>query len=301
MKHFLYSSNWFYLLIFSVGVPIFSFAQVQTDKKIELTGTGSEGRVTGITEVSDPTDAVSATSVQQSALTYGASTNNGNAFSVVLTPMPSYSPGLIVHFMASGDITGTATLNVNSLGDKAIKKNFNDDLAAGDIKNGQMVSVMYDGTHFQMLSQLGNSAGGGASCPSGYSSVNSKYCIEDLRHSATDWFAANNYCTANNARLCSRAEWSAACLNASGTTPSFESGLSTGTWEWLSDGFSDSNSYNASSNMQLVIGGAPSNRCKFSPVWSNGYGGYPDMGTQNEEMSSRWGSASNSYRCCYSK
>ena len=57
--------------------------------------------------------------------------------------------------------TGVSTLNVNSLGAKAIRKNGTDPLVAGDIISGQIYQVTYDGTNFQILSPVTNSSGGG--------------------------------------------------------------------------------------------------------------------------------------------
>jgi hypothetical protein len=51
-------------------------------------------------------------------------------------------------------------LNVNGLGVKAIKKLHDQDIASGDIESGSIVTVVYDGTNFQMTSQLATEAGG---------------------------------------------------------------------------------------------------------------------------------------------
>ena len=42
---------------------------------------------------------------------------------------------------------------------KILKRKNDQDIAAGDIEQNAIVSVIYDGTSFQMLSQLGTSAG----------------------------------------------------------------------------------------------------------------------------------------------
>ena len=63
------------------------------------------------------------------------------------------------HFKAANASSGASTLNVNALGAKNIKKKNDQDIAAGDIEQNAIVSVIYDGTSFQMLSQLGTSAG----------------------------------------------------------------------------------------------------------------------------------------------
>ncbi len=52
--------------------------------------------------------------------------------------------------------TGAATLNLNSLGAIAIKKNVSEALTSGDIKAGQIIPLAYDGTNFQII------GGGGA-------------------------------------------------------------------------------------------------------------------------------------------
>jgi hypothetical protein len=62
------------------------------------------------------------------------------------------------YFVATGDNTGAVTLNIDALGAKAVTRDGSVALAAGDIKSGEVVVVVYDGTRFQVVSQL-NSAG----------------------------------------------------------------------------------------------------------------------------------------------
>jgi hypothetical protein len=57
-------------------------------------------------------------------------------------------------------------VNVDSVGAITIKKvagGITTDLSDNDIRAGQFVELIYDGTNFQMLTQLGNAASGGAS------------------------------------------------------------------------------------------------------------------------------------------
>ena len=49
-------------------------------------------------------------------------------------------------------------MNFNALGAKPIVKQYNQPLAANDIRAGQWVVVTYDGTNMQMQSQSGNGA-----------------------------------------------------------------------------------------------------------------------------------------------
>jgi hypothetical protein len=93
--------------------------------------------------------------IQNGSLIYAADAGSTDAYAITLSPVPSsYTDGMVIHFKANTINTGAATLNVNSLGAKAIKKNYNYDLADGDIKAGQRVSVIYDGTNFQMISPI---------------------------------------------------------------------------------------------------------------------------------------------------
>jgi hypothetical protein len=134
-------------------------AQIQLDKPVELTGSGSDARVTGIETATDPSDAVSAQMIQHNGVTYALATHSGNDFSVTLSPAPAaYAAGMAVHFKSQTDITGTVQLDVSGLGLRPIVKNFNSPLVANDIRNGQMVSVLYDGSNFQMVSPPGQSA-----------------------------------------------------------------------------------------------------------------------------------------------
>lgn len=89
------------------------------------------------------------------SLMYAEDGGSSDTYVVALDPAPSeYFAGMLVIFKANTINTGAATLNVNSLGAKAIKKNYNEDLADGDIKANQLVLVVYDGTNFQYLTAI---------------------------------------------------------------------------------------------------------------------------------------------------
>lgn len=84
---------------------------------------------------------------------YAADAGSTDAYAVTLAPAPTaYFTGMTVKFKANTANTGAATLNVNALGAKDVKKNYNTALETGDILANQLVAVIYDGTNFQMLS-----------------------------------------------------------------------------------------------------------------------------------------------------
>lgn len=88
---------------------------------------------------------------------YAADSVGTDTYAITLVPAPSaYVAGFAVNFKAGTANTGPSTLNVNGLGAIAIKTmGGQSDTLTGDILSGQVVSVVYDGTNFQMQSQGG--------------------------------------------------------------------------------------------------------------------------------------------------
>lgn len=93
---------------------------------------------------------------QNCSAIYAADSQASDTYVITLTPIPTaYTAGMIVSFKANTLNTGACTLNVNSLGAIAIKKfGTTNDTATGDILAGQIVTVIYDGTNFQMVSAV---------------------------------------------------------------------------------------------------------------------------------------------------
>jgi hypothetical protein len=102
---------------------------------------------------------VSVAQVQNEAYSYAADSGSANAYAITLASAPaSYTAGQVFYFKATNANTTASTLNVNSLGVKSIVKNGSTALVANDILAGQLVTVAYDGTNFQMESPVGTSA-----------------------------------------------------------------------------------------------------------------------------------------------
>jgi hypothetical protein len=95
------------------------------------------------------------TDVQNNSFTYVSAGGTANAITAAYTPAPSaYAAGQMFAFKASASNTGATTINVNSLGAKNILKMAGGSLSAlesGDIINGGIYEVAYDGTQFQLL------------------------------------------------------------------------------------------------------------------------------------------------------
>jgi hypothetical protein len=82
---------------------------------------------------------------------FGDDAGANDSYAVTVTNYPTaYAIGQRVVFQANTLNTGPATLNVNGLGAITIKKDYNQDLATGDIYANEIVDVTYDGTNFQI-------------------------------------------------------------------------------------------------------------------------------------------------------
>ncbi len=145
------------LVSFTMLLAAGASAQVQVSKQIQMTGTTTfDKRITGLGSVQDTTDAVSAGAIQKSTLTYATASGLPGVYAVFLPVAPAvYSAGMTVTFKANVANTGATTLNVNGLGTRPIYKNGSIALAANDIAAGQIVTVICDGTNFQIVGQVG--------------------------------------------------------------------------------------------------------------------------------------------------
>lgn len=94
-----------------------------------------------------------------------------DTYTATLSPAPAaYVTGQHYRFKANTANTGAATINFNSLGAKTIKKatgGITTDLDTNDIRAGQWVDLVYDGTNMQMQSTLGVAPGGAPSGSAG--------------------------------------------------------------------------------------------------------------------------------------
>jgi hypothetical protein len=87
------------------------------------------------------------------AIDYAADTGSANACAIALVPaLTAHVVGMPIHFKVAATNTGAATLAVNSLAAVAIRKNVSEDLTGGDMKSGQIVTVIYEGTCYQLQS-----------------------------------------------------------------------------------------------------------------------------------------------------
>jgi hypothetical protein len=116
-------------------------------------------KFTGLGVGSAAGDSANLSQVQSTVTKLLTSVSGTDTITAVGAPVvAAYAAGQMFYFVATGDNTGAVTLNIDSLGAKAVTRDGSVALAAGDIKSGEVVVVVYDGTRFQVVSQL-NSAG----------------------------------------------------------------------------------------------------------------------------------------------
>ena len=116
-------------------------------------------KLTSVGAATARTDAASLASLQDGTGVYVA-TVGGTVDVVTLTVTPAitaYAAGQTFRFVAAGTNTTNVTVNISSLGAKALTKNGATALVANDIASGTMVEMTYDGTRF-----ITNSANAGA-------------------------------------------------------------------------------------------------------------------------------------------
>jgi len=87
--------------------------------------------------------------------------DTGAADAYVITPSPaiaSYVAGQTFTFKAINANTGTSTLNVSGLGVKTIKRGDGVVMLSGNIVDNQIMTVVYDGTDFIVVSEMSPAA-----------------------------------------------------------------------------------------------------------------------------------------------
>ena len=116
-------------------------------------------KFTGLGVGSAATDSANLSQVQSTVTKLLNSVSGADTITATASPtLAAYAAGQMFYFVAAGDNTTSVTLNIDSLGAKAVTRDGSVALAAADIKSGEVIVVVYDGTRFQVVSQL-NSAG----------------------------------------------------------------------------------------------------------------------------------------------
>ena len=127
---------------------------VSKDGQTTWTGdmVAGNNKITGLADGSAADDSATIGQVQGNTFAMlGAVSGADTITATASPPITAYATGQTFRFVSAGANTGAVTLNLNSLGAKAVTKAGATALDAGNIPSGAVVEVVYDGTRFQLL------------------------------------------------------------------------------------------------------------------------------------------------------
>lgn len=215
------SSVLLFLLVFSRIC-----AQVSVDKPIQLNGTNASDRqIESLYDSVLTDDITSAIAIQNNLGRYGVATGSDSLSVLITSGVQFYTEGNIVYFKAAANNTGSVVLSINGLPFFPLNRYGTDSLKANQLKAGQVYCAVFSGAEFQLLSTVNND------CRTGFTEVNSTYCIEINERTSTYFYQAAITCNGNNARLCKWGEWYYACQKAGVATIN----MTNSNWEWTDD------------------------------------------------------------------
>ena len=201
--------------------------QVEVDRHIEFTNPDDSLR--NIDFTGNPTDKSSGVSIKSSVhspisfiedVSFDVNRINLN----VSYANFSLLEGTLFEFICPTDNTNAVEISINNQSYFPLVAPDLTELPSGEIKQGDIIRMVFDGNKFQLLNKIGDS-----SCPSGdYLAVDNKFCIERNTHPEMSWHDAVKYCMDRGARLCSWDEFGRACDILNDGTNDF-----TDYWEWV--------------------------------------------------------------------
>lgn len=110
---------------------------------------------TNVNTASARTEYARASQVQDGTLAYLTSVSGADTITASAPiGLSAYAAGQEFGFIAAGANTGAVTLNINGIGAKDVTKRGSTALVADDIISGSFVIVRYDGTRFQVVTQI---------------------------------------------------------------------------------------------------------------------------------------------------
>lgn len=254
------------LLLASLVLPCALPAQVSVDHAIELTGAQPEDRrIERLDASTDGTHALTA-GVAQSGVVNTALTVDGDQWSIDL-PAFGNTPGTGAHIVVRVPEVGTSPITVLFNGSGPYPVVHEGSPVVGDaLVEGSMLSlVLVDG----VFHVLNGDSDVRRTCPEGTVAVNEQFCIEPTEHGSGDYFQAGLGCASAGLRLCTWAEFVAAC----GRSLDLQLVGMTNSWEWTNNTSNEDNS--------ARIAGL--NSCQSAGNWLS------------------TGSAPIGYRCCYTR
>jgi hypothetical protein len=111
-------------------------------------------KITNLANGTAATDAATVAQIQSNGAALVTVTGTDTLIGTLSPALTTYVTGAVYYFVAPATNTGAVTLNIDTLGAKAVTRDGTTALVAGDLVSGEMVSVVYDGTRFQLISPV---------------------------------------------------------------------------------------------------------------------------------------------------
>jgi hypothetical protein len=166
--------------------------------------------------------------INEDRIGFGTDSGAADAYVVTLPQTVAYTAGLRVRFVAGAANTGASTVNVNSLGVKAIKQANGDALISGDIALDQVVDLTYDGTNFKFVGATNSAVTAAATSATNAatSETNAASSASSASTSATNAStSATNAATSETNAAASAARFETVVDLADGATPALDASL----------------------------------------------------------------------------
>jgi len=218
------------ILAIAFCTPWVSSAQVKVDAEIILQGTsGADRQVTGLDASTEENAALQAGIEQDGSHRLALSSVNDWNVTVNGTTGPP-TLGMQLMIRTPTPVPGAVELLVNGNGPFPLRFGPNRAVDGEDFQVSTFLSVVFDGTVFQVMNGAVNER---RSCPIGTVAVSDQFCIatELFPGSSQTFFNAIEACDSLGMRLCSWAEWYAACT----VKDDLSISSMTTTWEWTND------------------------------------------------------------------
>ena len=123
--------------------------------KFQVHGTGADDTDAGYIDALYLDGSASGDASFSGSVNFAADAQLDDDYEIDIPIITALTAGLTVTFTATTANTDGATLEITSVGDlDAILKMHDQPLATGDIEAGQVVVCVFDGTNWQMTSQL---------------------------------------------------------------------------------------------------------------------------------------------------
>ena len=157
-------------------------------------------KITNLANGTAATDAATVAQIQSNGAALVTVTGVDTLLGSLSPALTTYVTGAVYYFVAPATNTGAVTLNIDSLGAKNVTRDGSTVLVAGDIVSGEMVSVVYDDTRFQLISPVNSFTNlnvSGTLTVAGQTSLNGNVTVGDasadaLTFNSSGWTLANN-------------------------------------------------------------------------------------------------------------